>query len=338
MASRSWWRSEAVRRWAGVVVVAVSLAGCAAPPAPKPKPTPVPPPLAPPTPPPIAARPSPPLTPAVAAAVRGEEIIAAGLRFPAGTRIVTWLEPDGYNAYKGTAAITPRAKLEKERNDFPALQRTIDQFVLHYDGAGLSRVCFSVLQQRKLSVHFLLDVDGTIYQTLDLQERAAHATIANDRSIGIEIANPGAYPPAEAAKLAEWYKRDRKGGTRLTVPARFRNLGIRTPNFVARPARPERISGKLQNLALVQYDFTPEQYAALAKLTAALCRVFPRLRCDYPNDPQGRLLARQLSEKEWENYRGVLGHFHVQANKVDPGPAFQWQKFIEAAQKELGNK
>jgi N-acetyl-anhydromuramyl-L-alanine amidase AmpD len=42
-------------------------------------------------------------------------------------------------------------------------------------------------------VHFLLDVDGTIYQTLDLHEKAFHATYANDFSIGVEIAHPGAW-------------------------------------------------------------------------------------------------------------------------------------------------
>ncbi|MEM9559092.1 MAG: N-acetylmuramoyl-L-alanine amidase, partial [Planctomycetota bacterium] len=38
-------------------------------------------------------------------------------------------------------------------------------------------------------------VDGTIYQTLDVTERAWHATKANSRSVGIEIAQIGAYPP-----------------------------------------------------------------------------------------------------------------------------------------------
>ncbi len=125
-----------------------------------------------------------------------DEIIVAGRRFPTGTRVVTWLDPDGYNAYAGAAPTTLRAGLKgvPARREFAALQAGIDQFVLHYDGSGLSRLCFATLQERKLSVHFLLDVDGTIYQTLDLRERAAHATIANDRSIGIEMANLGAYP------------------------------------------------------------------------------------------------------------------------------------------------
>lgn len=75
------------------------------------------------------------------------------------------------------------------------LAETVDQFVIHYDACGLSQTCFDLLQdQRDLSVHFMLDLDGTIYQTLDVKERAWHATIANTRAIGIEIANVGAYP------------------------------------------------------------------------------------------------------------------------------------------------
>ena len=41
-------------------------------------------------------------------------------------------------------------------------------------------------------MHFLLDLDGTIYQTLDLKERALHVGASNTRSVGVEIANLGA--------------------------------------------------------------------------------------------------------------------------------------------------
>jgi len=41
--------------------------------------------------------------------------------------------------------------------------------VIHFDDAGTSRTCFLVLQDdRDLSVHFMLDLDGTIYQTARL--------------------------------------------------------------------------------------------------------------------------------------------------------------------------
>jgi len=62
-------------------------------------------------------------------------------------------------------------------------------------------------------VHFMLDVDGTIYQTLDVKERAWQATKANDRSVGIEIANIGAYPAnGNSTVLSEWYRKGPDGG------------------------------------------------------------------------------------------------------------------------------
>src|SRR6185503_15722678 len=98
------------------------------------------------------------------------------------------------------------------------LAEQIDLLVLHYDACGTSRECFRVLQdERKLSVHFLLDLDGTIYQTLDLREQAWHARAANARSIGVEIAHVGAYPPEERARLARWYEWT-EDGVRLTLP------------------------------------------------------------------------------------------------------------------------
>lgn len=268
----------------------------------------------------------------------GTEIIVAGKGFPAGTRVVTWLEPGGFNAYatrKPLYGRRPSAKGKKDRDPtVRELQRQVDQFVLHYDGGGLSRICFDVLQKRGLSVHFLLDVDGTIYQTLDLQERAWHAGTANDRSIGVEIANLGAYPPAEAKVLAEWYQRGPAGQTRLVPPKAAGDGRVRTPNFQGRPQRPDPVRGKVNGRELVQYDFTPEQYAALIKLTAALHRIFPQIALDYPRDAQGRLVTGQLTDKQLAAFRGVLGHFHVSASKYDPGPAFQWEAVIMRARRE----
>ena len=30
-------------------------------------------------------------------------------------------------------------------------------------------------------------------------------------------------------------------------------------------------------------------------------------------------------------YHGVLGHYHIQTNKQDPGPALQWDKVVDGA-------
>jgi N-acetylmuramoyl-L-alanine amidase len=293
---------------------------------------------------------------------KGDEIVVAGKHVHTGTPVVLWADPGGYDAYRverrfspldeadwntshekvkdlGTPnrynmrknGLTPE-EIERVRGggwDLPALQRVVDQFVIHFDVCGTSRQCFKVLHDiRGLSVHFMLDLDGTIYQTLDLKERAWHATTSNSRSVGIEIANMGAYGNEENRTLADWYKKDADGKTRITIPERFGGGGIRTPNFVGRPARNEPVHGVIQGRELTQYDYTPEQYQALAHLTAALCKVFPKIKCDYPRDVSGKLIPHKLPDDELEKYEGVMGHYHVQTNKTDPGPALDWDHLI----------
>jgi len=297
---------------------------------------------------------------------RGDEIMVCGRWFRVGTPVVLWTDPGGYDAYRVerrfsawtnasweiTAAETKdldtpnrygirkdrisEAELERVRGggwDLPLLRRVVDQFVLHYDATGTSRRCFEVLHDRRgLSVHFMLDVDGTLYQTLDLKERAWHATTSNSRSIGIEIAQPGAVSPDATNRWAEWYAVDEQGPY-LKLPEAMSGLdsGFRKVGFVGRPARKEPVIGGIQGRTLIQYDFTPEQYRALAKLTAALCRIFPELPCEYPKDAEGRLVTQKLSDSDLRNYRGLLGHYHIQTDKVDPGPAFDWDRVVRDA-------
>lgn len=267
----------------------------------------------------------------------GDEIVVAGHFFHTGTRVITWRDPGGYNAYLGSkdnfAARrgAPGDPVISPPPDLATLQGMVDQFVVHYDDSGLSRLCFEVLQKRGLSAHFLLDVDGTVYQTLDLRERAYHATIANSRSVGVEIANVGAFPRGQDQELRAWYVTGADGRVRLRPPADIKVTGIHTPHFVARPARPGLIRGTLNGRDEAQYDFTPEQYAALIKLTAALHRILPKIRLDYPRDRRGALIRTRLGDAAYERFTGVLGHFHIQANKVDPGPAFDWEAVIRGA-------
>jgi len=217
------------------------------------------------------------------------------------------------------------------------LTRVVDQFVVHFDARGTSRRCFEILQDRRgLSVHFMLDLDGTIYQTLDVKEAAWHATIANGRSIGIEIANIGAYPVDAPNPLDQWYRRDADGRIRVVDPESPQLASPGAGGAVLRPVRSELIVGTIQGKALAQHDFTPEQYDALARLTATLCTLFPKIRCDYPRDERGSLVTHTLTDAEYVRYRGILGHYHVQSNKVDPGPAFQWDRLIDSARELKG--
>jgi N-acetylmuramoyl-L-alanine amidase len=297
---------------------------------------------------------------------KGDEIVVAGQFFHTGTPVVLWMDSGGYDAYRVERRFSPYDKsdfetsqkdvkdlsrpnrymlreegltpeqIEKVRGggwDLPLLQQVVDEFVIHYDDCGTSRQCFNILQDhRDLSVHFLLDVDGTIYQTLDLKERALHASGANTRSVGVEIANIGAYAVGGKNPFDEWYART-NGRTLLTIPKRFGDGGVRTPGFAGQPARPEPVQGKIHDQVLVQYDFTPQQYAALAKLTAAVCTALPRIECKYPTDASGKLVAGKLPDEQLANYHGVLGHYHLTTMKVDPGPAFDWDYVIGTARK-----
>jgi N-acetyl-anhydromuramyl-L-alanine amidase AmpD len=231
---------------------------------------------------------------------RGDEIVIAGQLFHTGAPVILWLDPGGYDAYRIEIRSKPNATTRHSFNDregdnqLAQLRGRIDQIVYHYDAVGSSKGCFEVLHdQRGLSAHFLLDTDGMIYQTLDVKERAWHATTSNTRSVGIEIANEGA-----------------------------------TGNPSSGPVR-----GEVQDQTLYQTEFTPQQYDSLIKLTAALCTALPRITCDYPRDDHGQLIPRKLPDDVLRDYHGLLGHYHVQTNKVDPGPAFEWDRVVHGARK-----
>ena len=50
-------------------------------------------------------------------------------------------------------------------------------------------------------------------------------------------------------------------------------------------------------------------------------------------DASGKLMTRKLPDADLAAYRGVLGHYHIQTNKVDPGPALQWDYVIGQARR-----
>ena len=284
----------------------------------------------------------------------GDEIVVAGQRILADTPVVLWSDPGGYNGYRldrhfaESRALTsdldePDNRLRYSRRELPGhgdtdwtleeLAEAVDLFVIHYDAAGTSRQCFKVLHDiRGLSAHFLLDVDGTIYQTLDVTERAWHAGEANDRSIGIEIANIGAY--GRRTDLDKWYTLDDDGQPRFTPPRWMSETGVRTPGYVARPARKDVVTGRINRQRLHQYDYTDAQYAALIKLTATLTRVLPRITPDVPRDEAGDVRTGVMASSALTDYHGLIGHYHLTDDKLDPGPAFDWARLIEGVRAE----
>jgi len=295
----------------------------------------------------------------------GQSIVVAGERIPVGAPVVLWSDIGGYDAYRttprfgrvtdrpdapadGTLRYKPgrtdkdgRVRVKPGIPDLLALQGAVDMFVVHYDVCGTSRQCFKVLHDlRGLSVHFMIDVDGTIYQTMDLLDTAWHASQVNWRSVGVELANIGSYALTDKKGLEtldDWYPKDADGPF-VDIPPSLGDTGIRTRAFVGRPARSERIVGPMQGSMRAQYDYTPEQYDSLVRLAAVLCKTLPRIQADAPRDDAGRVLTSRMPEEHEARFRGIVGHHHVSEQKQDPGPAFDWEVFLARVNARLQAK
>ncbi|MES1207867.1 MAG: N-acetylmuramoyl-L-alanine amidase [Pseudomonadota bacterium] len=248
----------------------------------------------------------------------GSSIVVAGQTFEVGRPVVLWSDPQGFDAYQvrcidqtGGCCDTD-GKRFGARKDVPnrtldELQKVVSQFVLHFDGCVNSRSCFKSMHNRPrprgssgcgLSAHFMIDADGTIYQTLDLMERAFHAEEANSGSVGVEICNRGRVDRSEWPKLP--------------------------PDYRTRPTRDVVINGEHHEA----YDFRPEQYDSIVALTRTLLRVFPRIKPVIP-EKDGQPLMDTLPDPL--AFAGILGHLHVdqQRQKWDPG-ALDWRRILRA--------
>ncbi len=118
--------------------------------------------------------------------------------------------------FKGNAMKTIRKIIDKPSPNFDSREgQAVDMLVLHYTGmksAGeaMDRLCDPAA---KVSAHYMVDVDGTIFRLVDEENRAWHAGVSywrgntniNQRSIGVEIVNTGhefGYTPFPAPQMA----------------------------------------------------------------------------------------------------------------------------------------
>ena len=107
-------------------------------------------------------------------------------------RVVLWDQDEGFKANPGGYY------------DYSGKEdRKPTMFVNHWDVCLSAESCAKVLNKRGISVHFLIDNDGTIFQMLDTQHGAWHAGVGkvNHKSIGVEISN------AYYTKYQDWYEK-----------------------------------------------------------------------------------------------------------------------------------
>ncbi len=162
------------------------------------------------------------------------------------------------------------------------------QFVNHWDVCLSSKSCQRVLDRRGISVHFLIDNDGTIYQTMDLQHIGWHAGSSriNAKSIGVEISC------AYDLKWQSWYKKNGFGERPVVTDA--------------------YVHGKKLRDHLGFYDV---QIEALQALWKAIHNA-----CDIPFEtPTGAAKNAYTSTVSSGKFKGFVSHYHITKRKIDCG-------------------
>jgi len=237
-------------------------------------------------------------------------IIVCGEKYDIGTRVILWNEDNGFNAYdtsKNVIIDTDRktgkqikttiqgvrySKRSWKTPNLEQLKEIVTQFFLHHSGLYRSKDTFNVLHnQRRLSVHFILDDDGTLYQTLDLREKGWHGGSNNTMSVGIEIdsrAHAGRFPDAYDEVHCKKYK---------VIPRRKR-------------------------IDLVQkgwtegYEYNDNQYKTLIRLAIALKYIFPKM--GDMNFPTNNKRIIKFSMNNPQTHCGLICHYNNSTAKNDP--------------------
>jgi len=193
-------------------------------------------------------------------------------------RVVLWDEPGGLIAEPG-----------RFYNNSGKEERKPTLFVNHWDVCLSAESCADVLNKRKVSVHFCLDADGTIYQLLDTQHGAWHAgfNTINRNSIGVEINNA-------------YYLKYQKNQVQ-------RGLG----------ERPIQNEGTVHGRTLKPFTwFYPAQIEALKALWVATSNAHG-IPLDFPRNDDGTPCTTVHDGCKKLEFSGFCNHYNFTNRKID---------------------
>jgi len=182
-------------------------------------------------------------------------------------------------------------------------KRKVNMFVNHWDVCLSSSSCQKVLNNRGLSVQFLLDNDGTIIQTTDCQNVCYHAgKTVNNVSVGVEVSD--AY---YIDKYQSWYEKN---------------------GFGSRPIwKDAQVHGKTLDPFLGFYEV---QEDALAALWEAISYAYD-IPLVFPDN--GHTVSSTVAKG---TYNGIVNHYNVTSKKIDCAGLDMVKVMTKA--KELRNK
>ncbi|MBL6975394.1 MAG: N-acetylmuramoyl-L-alanine amidase [Deltaproteobacteria bacterium] len=182
-----------------------------------------------------------------------------------------------------------------------ALRKVISTVVLHHDGCRDSAMCYRVLVNRGFSTHFMIDLDGTVYQAADVADQTLHAAGINSMGVGIDLNNPAqnllSDPDAEA-------------------PGR-------------RPSAEKVING----VSFRSWDYSEAQYRSLIAVLRVLTEVLG-IEPVFPVGEDGLILNSVLDSPPAPQFKGIQCHWHSSAFKWDPGPGLDWERILAGLRSE----
>tara|TARA_Y100000289_G_scaffold48124_1_gene48539 strand:- start:8323 stop:9213 length:891 start_codon:yes stop_codon:yes gene_type:complete len=155
-------------------------------------------------------------------------------------------------------------------------------FVNHWDATLSSNHCLRILNNRGLSVHFMIDNDGTILQSVDTNHITYHAGNHNSISIGVEITN------AFYTKYQDWYVKNGYGKRPIKEGVTVHGKPLET-----------------------HLGFYPVQLKALSALWAAISNAY-NIPLEIPIINHG--VDPMVRDKK---FTGFCAHYHITSNKID---------------------
>lgn len=189
--------------------------------------------------------------------------------------------------------------------------------VLHYTAGptAASAVNWWNATPERVATAFVVERDGSIYQTFHPKYWAWHlggqvAKAQHQRTIGIEFVNWGHLRLNKKDKgLYAWPEKfGRVKVCDLADTGQYFNLGFRGERFFQR--------------------YMDAQVDAGVSLIAHLCQEF--------SIPRAISMARDVHGIGFHRFKGVMAHHNFRADKLDCGPAWPWQKLIDAGFSETG--
>lgn len=219
----------------------------------------------------------------------GNYIVCNGSKIPIEwDKVVLWDHDGGLECKKGTYS------------SYAGKKRGVTMFVNHWDVCLSAESCAKVIDKRGISVHFMIDNDGTIYQAMDTNDAAWQAgnRTVNHCSVGVEISN------AYYQKYQNWYEKN---------------------GFGPRPLWDDvTVHGKRLKPFLGFYDAQMEAAAALWKAISVAYDM--PLEC--PRDADGKMLTTVDPSVPSGEFKGVVHHFHVTKRKIDAA-GFPIDEYLE---------